>query len=55
VAAAALVLIKPMELETSNILVMIGTFLTLYFTKVPGYAIVATGLLAGFLLDFFLL
>ena len=55
VAAAALVLIKPMELETSNILVMIGTFLILYFTKVPGYAIVATGLLAGFLLDFFLL
>ena len=53
VAAAALVLIKPMELETCNILLMIGTFLTLYFTKVPSYAIVASGLLAGFLLDIF--
>jgi chromate transporter len=47
VAAAALVLIRPMELEPSNVLFIIGTFLTLYFTKVPGYAIVAAGLATG--------
>lgn len=52
VAAAALVLIKPMDLMPVNVLIMIGTFLTLYFTRIPSYLIVALGLSAGFVLDF---
>lgn len=52
VATAALVLIKPMDLMPVNVLVMTGTFLTLYFTRIPGYLIVALSLSAGFMLDF---
>ncbi len=47
VATAALILVKPMDLNILNLLCITGTFLTLYFTKVPGYLIVITGLLAG--------
>lgn len=54
VAAAALVLIRPMELEPSNVLFIIGTFVTLYFTRVPGYAIVAAGLVSGLVFEWFL-
>ncbi len=52
VATAALILIKPMELAPLNVLVMISTFLTLYFTRIPGYAIVIAGLLGASFIDF---
>jgi chromate transporter len=52
VATAALILIKPMELMPLNVLIMIVTFLMLYFTRIPGYIIVALGLSAGFILDY---
>jgi chromate transporter len=52
VATAALVLIKPMDLMPVNVLIMSGTFLTLYFTRIPSYLIVALGLAAGLALDF---
>jgi chromate transporter len=51
VAAAALILIKPMEITKTNLAFMAGTFLSLYFTKIPGYAIVLAGLLAGLVVD----
>ena len=51
VATAALVLIRPMELLPANVLFMIGTFLTLYFTRIPGYMLVAAALLSGILLN----
>ena len=52
VAAAAFVLIRPMELEPANVLFIIGTFLLLYFTRVPGYVIVAAALVCGLAADF---
>lgn len=47
VATAALLLIQPMEINSPNLVCMIGTFLLLYFTRVPGYAIVFAGLFFG--------
>jgi len=54
VATAALILIKPMEMNSSNLLFTVGTFLLLYFTKVPGYVIVLIGFLAGIVSEFLL-
>jgi len=48
VATSALILIQPMEINKTNVLFMIGTFLLLYFTKTPGYLIVLGGLASGF-------
>lgn len=47
VATAALLLIKPMEISSINLIFCIGTFLLLYFTKIPSYLLVLFGLLAG--------
>lgn len=47
VATAALLLLKPMEISSLNLLFVLGTFLLLYFTRIPGYVIVLAGLLAG--------
>lgn len=47
VATAALLLIQPMEINSPNLVCMIGTFLLLYFTKVPGYMLVLAGLFGG--------
>jgi chromate transporter len=52
VAAAALVLIRPMELEPSNVFCIIGTFVLLYFTRIPGYVLVAIGLISGFVFQY---
>jgi len=52
VATAALILIQPMEISRTNVSFMIGTFLLLYFTRVPGYLIVFAGLLSGFVYDY---
>jgi len=51
VAAAALLLIQPLEINKANLAFIIGTFLLLYFTKVPGYAIVFIGLICGLVLN----
>lgn len=47
VATAALMLIQPMEINKINLVFCIGTFLLLYFTKIPSYVLVLFGLLAG--------
>lgn len=47
VATAALMLMQPMEMNSLNLTFCIGTFLLLYFTRIPGYIIVAIGLIAG--------
>lgn len=47
VATAALILMQPIEMNSLNLIFCIGTFLLLYFTRIPGYIIVAIGLLAG--------
>jgi chromate transporter len=47
VAAAALLLIRPLDLNPVVIAFSVGTFLLLYFTRVPGYALVLAGLAAG--------
>jgi len=52
VATAALILVKPMEFSGINLIFVSGTFLLLYFTRVPGYAIVITGLAAGMVTGF---
>ena len=52
VAAAALVLIRPMELEPSNVFCIIGTFVLLYFTRIPGYVLVAIGLISGLVFQY---
>ncbi len=54
VATAALLLLKPMEINRLNLLFVIGTFLLLYFTKVPGYVIVILGIAAGAAYSFWL-
>lgn len=53
VADAALMLLRPMEINSLNVAMTSGTFVLLYFTKVPGYIIVMCGLAAGFAMDFF--
>ena len=50
VAAAAFILFQPIENTTINVIVVIGTFLLLTYTKVPSPLIILVGLLAGFLL-----
>jgi len=47
VATAALILMQPMEMSQVNIAFCAGTFVLLYFTKIPGYLIVLLGLIAG--------
>lgn len=53
VADAALMLLRPMEINSLNVAMTSSTFVLLYFTKVPGYLIVLVGLAAGFLVDLF--
>ncbi len=47
VFAAVLLLLEPMEQNYGNYLLMIGTALTLYLTKIPTPVIILTGLVVG--------
>lgn len=53
VATAALMLLKPLEINSVNLVFCIGTFLLLYFTRIPGYVIVVAGLVSGLLVGLF--
>lgn len=50
VAAAAFILFEPIENSTINVIVVIGTFLLLTYSKVPSPLIILAGLIAGFLI-----
>lgn len=50
VAAAAVLMFLPLEFTIVNILITIGTFGLLYFTKVPAPFIIIAGLVAGFII-----
>jgi chromate transporter len=50
VAAAAFILFEPIENSTLNVMVVIGTFLLLTYSKVPSPVIILLGLIAGFLI-----
>ena len=45
--AAALLMFKPLEADDATVLAIGGTFILLQFTKVPAWAIILVGLLAG--------
>jgi chromate transporter len=48
VVAAIWLLFLPMDKTATDIAILIGTFLLLYFTKLPAYALILSGLLVGF-------
>jgi len=50
VAAAAFILFEPIDNSTLNVMVVIGTFLLLAYSKVPSPVIILLGLIAGFLI-----
>ncbi|MEM7548803.1 MAG: chromate efflux transporter [Bacteroidota bacterium] len=50
VIAAAFLMFKPLDDSAINYILMIITFALLYFTKIPSPAIIAVGLIAGFVL-----
>ncbi|MDH5475327.1 MAG: chromate efflux transporter [Cyclobacteriaceae bacterium] len=49
VAAAAVLLFQPLDANAFNIIIIIGTFSILTFTKVPAPIIILVGLIAGFI------
>lgn len=50
VAAAAVLLFQPLEAGFLNISLVICTFALLFFTRIPAAAIIAVGLIAGFII-----
>jgi chromate transporter len=50
VTAAAFTLFQPLEGSFLNYSFMIATFLLVAFTKIPSWAVIASGLILGFLL-----
>ncbi len=48
-AASSLLILKPFWLDSQFLMILIGTFLLLQFTKIPPYLLIIGGLIAGFL------